>query len=291
MSSPDELKRRTARLSVISNTVLVILKLIVGLAVGAMSLVSEAMHSGVDLIASLLAFWTVKKAGEPPDVEHDYGHGKFENLSSAAEALLIILAALGIVYEAVEKFGTGADTAFLEYGIAIMAVSIVINYFVSRRLLQVAKETDSQALEADGLHLAADIWTSVGVLLGLVMMKLTGWLWLDSVIAIAVAGIIFHAGAKMLRASLQELTDYSLPAGEEARLTKILTSRREVLDCHALRTRKSGSRKILDAHLVFADDMPLNDVHDICNELEHKVRREFGDCDVLIHPEPLHDCA
>ena len=153
MSKTDALKHRTAYLSIMSNTTLVLLKLAIGIYVGAVSLISEALHSGVDLIAALIAFWAVRKSVMPPDMQHDYGHGKFENLSAAVEALLIVAAALGILYESVSKFGESAVPEFLEYGIAIMCISIVINLIVSRRLISVARQTGSQALEADGLHL------------------------------------------------------------------------------------------------------------------------------------------
>ena len=232
MSETAALKHRTAWLSIFSNTTLVILKLIVGLYVGAVSLISEALHSGTDLIAALIAFWAVRKSDAPPDLEHDYGHGKYENLSAAVEALLIVGAAIGIVYEAVGKFASGEVPETLSYGIAIMIVAIIVNFAVSRRLLHVAKITGSQALEADGLHLTADIWTSVGVLIGLLLMQLTGWAWLDPVIAIFVAGIIFRAGWRMVVESTRELTDESLPAEDEARIGAIFDEIPEVRGWH-----------------------------------------------------------
>lgn len=140
MTDANTLKRNTAWLSIMSNTLLVILKLAVGLYVGAVSLVSEALHSGVDLIAAFIAFWAVRKAVVPPDKEHDYGHGKFENLSSAVEALLIVATAIFIIYEAIHKFNTPLDPEFLQYGIYIMFISIVVNIIVSRRLIAVAKK-------------------------------------------------------------------------------------------------------------------------------------------------------
>ena len=286
MSETDALKKRVAWLSIGSNTLLVVLKLVVGFSVGAVSLISEALHSGVDLVAALIAFWAVRKSTVPPDQEHDYGHGKFENLSAAVEAVLIVGAALGILYESAEKFGETAVPEFLEYGIAIMLVSIGVNYLVSRRLISVAKQTGSQALEADGLHLQSDIWTSVGVLLGLALMQLTGWAWLDPVIAIFVAGIIFRAGWRMVRESAMELTDASLPADEEARIMFLIESVPEVRDCHCLRTRRSGAYKLLDVHVLFDGTMPLAQVHAICDELEEKIRAEFGTFDIIIHPEP-----
>lgn len=286
MTEMDALKRRTAWLSIISNTLLVILKLAVGLYVGALSLISEAIHSGVDLVAAFIAFWAVRKAVAPPDKEHDYGHGKFENLSSAVEALLIVGTALFIIYEAVHKFNTPLDPEFLQYGIYIMLISVAVNFFVSRRLIAVAKKTDSQALEADGLHLQSDVWTSVGVLLGLVGIKVFGFLWLDPVIAIVVALIIFRAGYKMVVESAKELTDSSLSAEEEKIIGEIIMEHSDLIGYHHLRTRKSGSEKLLDVHITFEKDMPLYKVHEICDDIEHKIRQRMGSFDVTIHPEP-----
>ncbi|MBQ1415850.1 MAG: cation transporter, partial [Selenomonas sp.] len=276
MTEIDVLKKDTAYLSIISNTVLVLLKLIVGIWGGAVSLISEALHSSVDLLASLIAFWAVKKSVTPPDMEHDYGHGKFENLSAAVEALLIVAAAGGIVYEAVEHMGQEKMPAMLELGVVIMLVSIVINLWVSQRLIKVGRMTDSQALEADGLHLRADVWTSVGVMLGLVLMQFTGWAWLDGVIAIVVAVIIFREGWKMVVSSTLELTDVSLPEEQESRIMAIIDAVPEVVGCHCLRTRKSGSYKLLDVHVLFNGNMHLSHVHAICDELEDQIRAEFG---------------
>ncbi|NMD99114.1 cation transporter [Selenomonas bovis] len=287
MEDLGKLKKRTAWLSIFSNTTLVILKLIVGLYVGAVSLISEALHSGTDLIAALIAFWAVHKSELPPDKEHDYGHGKYENLSAAVEALLIVGAAIGIVYEAVDKFHRAETPEFLEYGIAIMVIAIVINFIVSRRLIHVAKRTGSQALEADGLHLSADIWTSVGVLTGLVLMQLTGWAWLDPVIAIFVAGIIFRAGWRMIVESAAELTDASLAPEEEEAIGAIFDHVPEVKGWHCLRTRKSGSYKLLDVHILFDGNMHLSRVHAVCDEIEQAIRAQFGTFDVLIHAEPV----
>lgn len=280
------LKQRTAWLSIISNTLLVILKLIVGLYTGAVSLVSEAVHSTVDLLAAVIAFYAVKTAVEPPDERHEYGHGKFENLSSAVEALLIVFAAVWIVYESVHKLSNLSQPEYLEYGIVIMIISIIINYFVSGRLMKVAKQTHSQALEADGLHLRADIWTSVGVLAGLVAIKLTGWLWLDPVSAILVAGIIFKAGYEMTVASAKELTDISLPIEDEKIIEDIFNEHKAVIDFHKLRTRRSGAYRLLDVHIILDKDMHLDKVHDICDQLEHKIKAALGMCDVVIHAEP-----
>lgn len=284
-----KLKRQTARLSVISNTLLVVFKLAVGILTGAVSIISEAAHSAVDLLAALIAFYAVKKSGEPPDDNHDYGHGKFENLSGAAEALLIVAAAIWIVYEAAEKLKYPNTPEFIEYGIAVMAVSIVINYYVSNKLIQVAEQTGSHALEADGMHLKADIWTSTGVLFGLAMIKFAGMAWLDPVIAIVVAGIVFKAGYGMTKKSLYELTDISLPPEEEQLIMDILNAHCEVISFHQLRTRRSGSYRMIDMHVILDKNMHLDKAHAVCDQIEEEIRSRLGLCDVIVHLEPSEE--
>lgn len=280
------LKQQTARLSVISNIVLVIMKLIVGIAGGSVSIISEAAHSGVDLIAALVAYLAVKKSSQPPDSHHTYGHGKIENLSAAFEAVLIVLAALWIVYESVEKIKTPHAPEYLEYGLLVMTLSMVVNYWVSSRLYEVAQSTGSHALEADALHLKADIWTSAGVFVGLGIIKLTGLYWLDPVIAIAVAVIVFKAGFTMTLKSIYELTDVSLPPEEETVIRQIVNNHPAVIAFHQLRTRRSGSSRQIDMHLVLKKDMHLAEAHTVCDEIEAIIKTEFAPCDVIIHLEP-----
>lgn len=286
MENAEALKQRTAWLSVISNTLLVLLKLVVGFYSGAVSIISEAAHSGVDLLAALIAYYAVRKSSQPPDAQHAYGHGKFENLSAAAEAFLIVLAAIWIMYEAVEKLTAGHAPAYLEYGIAIMLVSIGVNYVVATRLMKVAQATGSQALEADAIHLKADIWTSAGVLGGLAVIKVTGFNWLDPAIALVVAVIVLKAGYTMTKKSLNELTDVSLPPEEEELIGNILASHPGVIAFHRLRTRRSGCMRHIDVHLVLHKDMHLEQAHAVCDEIEAAIRNVFGSCDVVIHLEP-----
>lgn len=288
-----QIKRAAARLSVISNTLLVITKLVVGIATGAISIASEAVHSGVDLMAALIAYYAVKKSNLPPDKDHDYGHGKYENISAMVEALLIIGAALWIVLEATDKFTSTAPPEHLGYGMVVMILSIGVNYYVSGRLLSAGKLTDSAALEADALHLRADIWTSVGVLTGLVLIYLTGLTFLDPAIAFFVAAIVFRAGYKMTKESVKELTDISLPEDEESVIQEIISGHPEVIAFHQLRTRRSGSYRLIDVHIVMNKNMHLDKAHEICDLLEQEIKHCWGGgmCDVIIHTEPCdyHD--
>lgn len=283
----NKLKQHTARISVVSNTLLVLLKLVVGFLTGAVSIISEAAHSAVDLLAALIAFYAVRQSDAPPDENHAYGHGKIENISGAVEAVLIIVAALWIVFEAGEKFYTAAMPEALEYGIGIMLLSVIVNYFVSKRLFKVAKITESQALEADALHLQADIWTSLGVLIGLAIIKITGLYWLDPIIAIVVAIVVFKAGYGMTKKSLSELTDISLPPEEEEMISEIINSHNKVISFHRLRTRRSGSHRLIDMHLILDKDMHLDQAHAVCDQLENEIKDRLGGfCDVVIHIEP-----
>ncbi len=286
MDDNNTLKQNTARLSIISNSALVVFKLAVGLAGGAVSIVSEAAHSAVDLIAALIAYYAVRKAAQPPDEHHAYGHGKVENLSAAVEAALIVIAALWIIYEAVQKLTAGHIPAYLEYGIAVMAVSIVVNWYVSDKLMKVARKTCSHALEADALHLRADIWTSGGVLVGLVVIKVTGLPWLDPVIAIVVAGVVFKAGYTMTKKSLYELTDVSLPPEEEEIIAGIFAAHPAILAYHQLRTRRSGSLRLIDVHLILRRDMHLDAAHAVCDEVEAALEARLAPCEATIHLEP-----
>lgn len=279
-------KERTARLSVASNTLLVLLKLVVGFYTGAVSIISEAAHSAVDLLAAVIAFYAVRQADRPPDQRHAFGHGKFENLSGAIEALLIVVAAVWIVYEAAGKLFQPQTPEMLEVGMALMLLSIAINIAVSRQLMRVAKETGSHALEADALHLQADVWTSAGVLAGLILIRITGWAWLDPAIALLVAGIVFKAGYDMTRKSFQELTDISLPPEEEKLICEIVARHSEVVSYHKLRTRRSGSHRQVDMHIVLYREMHLAQAHAVADQLEVEIGEALAPCEVVIHLEP-----
>lgn len=280
-------KAGAAKISVLSNTVLVSTKLVVGIITGSVSIVSEAAHSAVDLLAALIAYYAVTVSDKRPDRNHAYGHGKIENISGAIEAILIIAAAAWIIFEASQKLTARELPKELEYGIAIMALSIIVNYFVSRRLFKVAKRTQSHALEADALHLQADIWTSIGVLAGLVAIKVTGLYWLDPVIAIVVAIIIFKTGYDMTRKSIRELTDIALPDEEQALIQDIIENHPLIKNCHRLRTRRSGSKRLIDVHVMLAPDLHLDQAHAACSEVENRIKSLLSPCDVVIHPEPF----
>ena len=280
------LKRRTACLSVLSNTLLVIGKLSIGILTGTVSLISEAIHSGVDLLAAAIACLAVRKSCLPPDQDHDYGHGKVENVSAAFESLLIIVAALSILYEAVGKFFHPQVPESLNLAIVIMLASSLINAIVSARLYYVGEKTGSEALKADGMHLRADVWTSAAVMAGIFLMKVTGWAILDPLIACLVALGILRVGYKMCRRSYDDLTDASLSEDEESKIGHIIMETPGVKGYHHLRTRISGSETIMDFHLELDRTLPLSQAHAISDKVESALQKKYGPCDPMIHLDP-----
>ena len=280
------LKQKTARLSVYSNTLLVIGKLSIGIMTGTVSIISEAIHSGADLLASVVAFIAVKKSDTPPDSDHDYGHGKVENISAAVEALLIILAAIYIIAESIDKLLYPHVPENLHWAFLIMLISCITNQFISRKLFQIAKKTGTEALKADGRHLQADVWTSAGVMGGLILMQISGFMWLDPLIAIVVATIILRVGYTMAKECYYLLTDASLNQVEEEKIGCIILQNPKVIGYHKLRTRLAGNMAIMDFHLELPCDLPLEKAHAVTKDIEFALKQQYGPCDPTIHIEP-----
>jgi cation diffusion facilitator family transporter len=295
----EKKKRNVALLSVASNSLLVVMKLIIGLAIGSVSVISEAIHSGVDLLASIIAFFAVKTAGKPADDQHTFGHGKFENLSGTIEALLIFVAAGWIINEAIEKLIHPQHMNEVGWGILIMAISSVINLFVSRRLFKIGKESDSLALLADGWHLRTDVYTSAGVALGLILYYISKFLfpqynffWIDPVVAILVALLILKAAYQLTVQSAGGLLDEKLPKEEEKQILSIVHSKEpRILSYHNFKTRKAGSERFIEFHLIVDQDMSVKAAHDICDEITAEIKAILQKSVVMIHTEPcLHAC-
>ncbi len=277
-------KIRTARLSIFSNVFLIILKIFAGILSRSVSIISEAIHSGIDLIASIIAYFSVRVSDNPPDEQHPYGHGKIENVSGVIEAILIFFAAGWIIYEAIHKIFRPQPLQRIEVGTLVMGISAVVNFFVSRRLYKVAKKTDSIALEADALHLKTDVYTSLGVSSGLLLIWITGWHFLDPVVALLVAALILKESYRLLKTAYAPLLDESLSKDENQVIHDILSKRN--LSYHHLRTRKSGHYRFADMHLEMPENMELKDVHRICDEIENEIESKITRIEVNIHVEP-----
>jgi len=283
-------KRKAALASIISNTVLVIAKLFVGVLTQSVSIISEAIHSGLDLLASFIAFFAVGVASKPADKQHQYGHGKFENVSGTLEAILIFIAAIWIIYEAYHKLLENSPVEQIGLGLLVMGFSGAVNWIISSYLKKVAQAEDSIALEADALHLRTDVYTSLGVFTGLLLIKLTGWAILDPVIAILVALLIIKEALELTKRAFLPLLDTRLDDADQAKIMDVLKIyAAEYIEFHKLRTRKAGAEIHIDLHLVVPKDWPIEKVHNLCNDIEAKLEQVFPNCHCLIHTEPCND--
>jgi cation diffusion facilitator family transporter len=278
-------KVSVARLSIISNTSLIILKVVAGILSGSVSIISEAIHSSMDLIAAIIAYFSVRMSDNPPDSRHPYGHGKVENISGVIEALLIFVAAVWIIFEAVKKLmGGPIELDSIGIGSAIMLASAIINTLVSRRLYKVARATNSVALEADALHLKTDVYTSLGVAAGLGLIMITGVKWLDPAVAIAVAGFIIFESYSLLNRAFSPLLD---TAWQDEDIEK-LEIRLKNLDVnyHNLRTRISGNYLFIDLHIQIPENVSVGDAHRYCDKIENELTGAYRNLNVTIHVEP-----
>ncbi len=283
---------RTARLSILSNTLLIALKLLVGILSGAVSIISEAIHSLVDLAAAIMAFFSIRIAQRPADQEHPYGHEKVENVSGVIESILIFVAAALIIVEAVRKLLHHEPVEHLELGVAVMLVSGIVNIVVSRILYRVARQEQSVALEADALHLKTDVYSSVGVAGGLlvilVLARVFGLSWayyLDPAVASAIALMILVEAWKMLRKAFAPLLDASISAEELGAIERSV-SRHPHTGIHSVRTRRAGGKKHIDFHLTVPAGMSVKDSHALCDIIEKELETKLSNTSILIHIEP-----
>lgn len=280
-------RSKPAFVSIISNTFLVLLKLIVGTIIGSIAIVAEALHSAMDLVAAIIAYYSIKKASAPPDEKHGFGHGKIENVSGIIEGFLIFLAAIWILYESVKAIKHDAPMGDMGWGIAIMAVSTILNYAVSEYLFKRAKEFSSPALSADAWHLRTDVYTSFGIFAGLIVVKATRIKILDPLLAMCVAILILIVSIRLMRDSFGDLIDEALPEKENEEIKVILGKHIGLIEeFHELRTRKAGHERHVDLHLVMKKTYTLDKAHDICNHLEEEIVEKFPNTKVLIHIEP-----
>ncbi len=301
---PKRYKTSVALLAVVSNSILVVFKLAVGLMIGSVSVISEAIHSAVDLVSSLIAFVSVKKASRPPDETHSFGHGKLENVSGTIEAFLILLAAGWIIAEAVHKLRHPASVSSVGWGVVLMFCSASANFIVSHIEFVVARATESVALEADAWHLRTDVYTSAGVLAGLLTIWIGGYLapgvnlvWIDPLAAIAVALLIVRTAYGMIIKSGRDIFDFSLPADEVAKIRDVISRQApEVISFHGMRTRKAGPTRYVEVHVMADRSMSLEDSHRLSRNVRDEIRSLFPDTHVTIHVDPcdgtcLPDCV
>jgi cation diffusion facilitator family transporter len=281
-------KSRAAGLSIASNVTLILLKLVAGAITGSIAILTEAVHSSIDLLASMVALFSVRKAEEPPDPSHPYGHEKVENLTAALEGVLILVGAAIIIYESVHRLAHVAHVDTIGLGIAVVAFSAVANIGVSSYLYRQARLTDSPALEGDAAHLRTDAFTSVGVLIGLALVKITGKPQFDPITALIVAAVIVFSGVRIVTRSSRILVDEALPPEELELVRETIAAygAPEVSGFHKLRARRAGSRRHVDLHVQFHEGTTLERAHEVSHELQAAIQERLRDADVLIHLEP-----
>jgi len=239
----------------------------------------------MDLVAALIAFFSVRMSDNPPDTKHPYGHGKIENISGVIEALLIFIAAAWIMIEAIRKLtGTSFELEMIWVGAVVMFVSAVVNTFVSRKLYRTARETGSIALEADALHLKTDVYTSLGVAVGLGLISITGIKWLDPVVAIMVALLIIYESYSLLKKAFSPLLDTAWSDDEIKALEEKLAQMN--VNYHDLRTRIAGNYRFIDMHVIIPENESVGNAHHYCDMIEEELSRTFEKLSVTTHVEP-----
>jgi len=281
-------KSGAAALSIASNALLIALKLAAAALTGSIAILTEAVHSLIDLVASVVAFVSVRKADEPADAEHPYGHEKVESLAATIEGMLILVGAGIIVYEATHRLVVGARVETLGVGIAVMGFSVLANLLVTTVLSRQARRHDSPALEGDAAHLRTDAMTSAGVLLGLGLVELTGNAAFDSITALVVAAAIVAAGIRIIRRSSGVLVDEALPTDELDRIEAAIASARtpEVAGYHKLRARRAGARRYIDLHVQYRSGTSLERAHELSHAMRDAIEAKVPSAEVLIHVEP-----
>ncbi len=288
-SNPDgqeRAKRRASALSLAYNVLFTAAKLVAALLTGSMSLLSEALHSATDIVASALAYVGVRAASAPPDERHPYGHGKIETLAGFGESILLFLMVLYLIGEGIHRLLQGVVLESLELGLAVMSLSTLTSLLIGQYVLRVGRRTRSLALLSNGQHLMVDFWTSAGVLLALLLIRLTGWTPLDPLLAIGIALWLLRGAWRLATQAFHELIDQRLPDEEIAHIDRVIRSDARVISYHNLRTRRAGAMRYIDLHIVVPADWSLQQAHAVADELEKRLERELSPAEVVIHVDP-----
>ena len=257
---------------------------------GSVGLLSDAMESLINLVAALAAFWALSFAATPADEDHPFGHNKAEYFSSGLESILIVIAAIGIGVVAWGRLFSPQPLEQIGWGLILSLIATVINGFVAWVLLRAGRRLRSITLRADAHHLLTDVWTSVGITAGILLVKLTGWLILDPIIALLVAASILVSGVRLLRETGAGLLDTALPQADRDRITSIFSVyERDGIRFHALRTRVAGSRRFVSFHLLVPGEWTIQRGHDLCEQVEQEIVEALPGTNVIAHMEPLED--
>ena len=266
---------------------LAIIKLVIAILSGSMAVMASAIDSLLDILMSGINYMAIRQAEQPPDQSHPFGHGKFETLATLFQALVITGSGGWIIYEAVTRLSSGNRLENINQGIGVLAFSAVVSWVIARHLRKVAKQTDSSALEADSLHFSMDIYSNLGLMAGLLMVRWFDIHWLDSALSILVASYILHEALQLIKRSLTDILDQELPEEIQQQVHQLIISHGGPLaGYHGLRTRRAGSLKIMDFHLEVCKDMTVAEAHKLTESLEKKIMKEIPGADVIIHIDP-----
>jgi cation diffusion facilitator family transporter len=266
---------------------LIAIKAVVAWLTGSISIIAQATDSLFDLIAGIVTFLTIRVATRPADAEHPYGHGKVEEIGGMVQGMLIFAAGGLIIYSAIRRIIEGSTIEIAEAGIGVMLFSIIGSVLLSRQLSKVGQATGSVVLEANARNIAADVYSALAVLVGLLVVRLTGINYIDSIIAIAVAVYIYVIAGRVIYHSFSGLVDTRLSSEQEEVITRCLDKyRSRVAGFHKLRTRRAGSQRHIDLHLVVNKEISLEKAHEICDQVEGEIEDCLQEASVTIHIEP-----
>lgn len=279
--------KSAARLLLLTVIVLFILKVIVGVVTGSISIWAQAVDSSLDIFAVVITFITVGYSAKPADKEHPFGHGKVEDIAAGIQAILLLGAAGTIIYSAIRRIISGEVIQFSEAGIGVMLVSMIVSILLSRHLFRVARATASAALESNAHNMNGDIYSTAGVLVGLVIVRLTGLTILDPILALGVSLLILRAAYKVSKMAYSGIIDVRLPKAEEDEIMSYIKEHTSQLaSFHELRTRKAGGKRFIDLHLVMPKNASVEEAHRMCDHLEEDIMSTLPNSDVTIHVEP-----
>ena len=280
-------KLRAAIFSITGALLLAIIKLVTAILSGSMAVMASAIDSLLDILMSGINYMAIRQAEQPPDQSHPFGHGKFETLATLFQALVISGSGGWIIYEAVSRLGSGNRLENINQGIGVLAFSAVVSWVIAHHLRKVARQTDSSALEADSLHFSMDIYSNLGLMAGLLMVRWFDIHWLDSALSILVASYILHEALQLIKRSLTDILDQELPDEIQQQVHQLIISHGGPLaGYHGLRTRRAGSHKIMDFHLEVCKDMSVAEAHRLTDNLEKRIMKEIPGADVIIHVDP-----
>jgi cation diffusion facilitator family transporter len=280
-------KEGAAKLAIVAVSLLIVIKTAASIVTGSIAIRADAIHSVIDLFGVVIGYTGIRIASKPPDESHPFGHGKAENIAGVVIAAMIFIAAIIIAYQAIVRLIAGGVVELVPLGIYVTAAAIAINLLISWYALRVARATESIALEATARDLLADVLSSVAVLVGLILVQFTGIAILDSIVALLVAILIGRTAILTMKKSFGGLMDIRLPQPEEDEIVAVIKKHGDLIaGFHRIRTRKAGSQRHIDFHLLVSKDINVEKAHQLCDQLEEEIEKRLSDTSVTIHVEP-----